>query len=171
MTQNDPDCERTPTGLSRWHSRLAAGLTGVTVVAACAAYVAWSLLAGGTEDDRFADQGIALSMEIVEDTEHTASHSNDAELDETPLSLDDATDLGDLPVINAHLEVPSNCEPCEFEPPVANLLQQLGHEPAAQDQSTGVWLKGTIEPAGSIDDADPPFARFLRTQHDSPFPR
>ncbi|MBA3314489.1 MAG: hypothetical protein M3552_05550 [Planctomycetota bacterium] len=163
MTQHDSErdaLERTP---SRPPSRLAAGVTGAAVAVVCVGYVAWSLFQGQSEAVEPAGEGIALSAS--DDRDQILSPPPIDHDAETPLSLDDTIDLDEIPVINAHLEVPVDLESSADRLPQTGSLQQLGHETAAAPQSsadsTGAWLTGTIEPAAP-GDSHQTISRFLR---------
>ena len=131
-------------------SRFAVAVSGALVAIACLGYAAWSLLAGRLDTDRPGGAGITLAIPSP------AAPAEPAPLPQEPtpsarLFLDEGGGLSELPVVNAHLEVPlDNSQPAAAEL-VAPAIRQLGfgNGPAPDaDQPVddgGARLSGTIE--------------------------
>lgn len=150
-------------------SKLAALTTGGVVLVACAAYVAWS----------FSESHIGATEPLGERITLSAGDEREIELstpmlsppengDETPMELDNSVETDGLPVINAHLEVPTGIEPLQLRDLPDSQLRQLSHRHAAaagpQRDDAGAWLTGTIESSLQTDagDSDPTMSRFVR---------
>jgi len=148
-------------------SKLAVGATCGVVVCACLGYMAWSLSDGHSYAIDVPEEGITLSAgdasELRLKTPTTASHEV---TDETPLELDNSVETDGLPVINAHLEVPTSIEPLQLQDLPDSQLRQLSHESGTQSgkarDGAGAWLTGTIESSIATDDSDSTISRYLR---------
>ena len=146
-------------------SKRAVWTTCGIVACACLSYIAWSL---SDRAESIADapaEGITLSARDASEVQlQTPNLAPAGDGDETPLELDNSIETDGLPVINAHLEVPTSAEPLQLRDLPEAQLRQLSHErgtsAGSPDGSAGAWLTGTIDFAGG--DADPALSRYLR---------
>jgi len=148
-------------------SKLAVWTTCGIVACACLGYIAWSFGDHSTIASDTAEAGVTLSArepgEVHLKTPNLVSSHDGTE---TPLELDDSIETDGLPVINAHLEVPTGAEPLQLRDLPPTELRQLSHETAspaaAPNESSGAWLTGTIEGSFADGDADATISRYVR---------
>jgi hypothetical protein len=150
-------------------SKLAALTTGGVVFIACAGYIGWSFSESDTVATEPMGERITLSTGDEREIElNTPMLSPPRYGNETPLELDNSGETDGLPVINAHLEVPTSVEPLQLGDLPDSQLRQLSHGSASpaepQRDAAGAWLTGTIESPSPTDavDSDPAISRFVR---------
>jgi hypothetical protein len=148
-------------------SKLAVWTTCGIVACACLGYVVWSLADHHTVASDSAEPGITLSpREPGEVHLKTPNLISSEDGTETPLELDNSIETDGLPVINAHLEVPTSAEPLQLRDLPPTELRQLSHETASQavapNERSGAWLTGTIESSFAEGDADATISRYVR---------
>jgi hypothetical protein len=148
-------------------SKLAVWTTCGIVACACVSYIVWSLADHRTVIADGSEAGITLSpREPSEVRLKTPNLVSSDEGTETPLELDNSIETDGLPVINAHLEVPTSAEPLQLRDLPPTQLRQLNHETAsraaASNEGSGAWLTGTIESSFTDSDAEAPILRYVR---------
>jgi hypothetical protein len=148
-------------------SKLAVWTTCGIVVCACLSYVAWSLADHHAEPADSSDEGVTLSAREASEVHlKTPNLVSSEDGTETPLELDNSIGTDELPVINAHLEVPTSAEPLQLRDLPPTELRQLSHETASPEaapkESSGAWLTGTIESAFPDGDSDATISRYVR---------
>lgn len=149
-------------------SKLAVGATCGVVACACLSYIAWSLSDRDASVPESPEQGVTLSARDASEIHlKTPNLAPTGDGDETPLQLDNSIETDGLPVINAHLEVPTSAEPLQLRDLPDTQLRQLSHQtatPAAgpASEGAGAWLTGTIESSFGEGDFKSTISRYLR---------
>jgi hypothetical protein len=166
MSQGSPAIH-IPFRSSSGPSKLAVGATCGIVACACLSYIAWSLSDWHSGTAESSDEGITLSVSDASEIHlKTPSLAFDQGDDETPLELDNSIETDGLPVINAHLEVPTSIEPQQLRDLPDSHLRQLSHEAATPAgppaDGEGAWLTGTIESPFVDGESSRTISRYLR---------